>query len=364
MSSDFADGQFLCDPLAPDPCPPGQICLDNICRRPPGGGGQGGVGGEAGGSGGHGGAGGQAGQGGAAGGGGQGGGGGGGNPTPPSCIGLAANCGPQQTTNCCASALVPGGPFNRSNDASYPATVSSFLLDRFEVTVGRYRTFVDAGQGTEATPPAADAGAHPLIAQSGWRVAWNSDLPANSGALAAALECSSEFTWTTTAGGHETLPINCVSWTMAFAFCAWDDGRLPTETEWNYAAAAGNEQLPYPWGNSIDPSYASYDCLGDGISTCGFTDILAVGSRPVGDGKWGHSDLGGNMWERTLDWYVNPYPMPCDDCGSVTSGSERVYRGGGYRSTQTSSLQSGTRFSQTPSGQSVDVGFRCARAAP
>jgi len=364
VSSEFSDGQFLCDPQASEPCPTGQVCVDGLCRVPPVDGQGGGAAGQ-GGQGASGGLGGQGGQGGSAGSGGQGGsqGGGGGTPTPPSCLGLAAQCGAQQSTDCCASPVVPAGSFYRSNNQQYPASVAEFALDKFEVTVGRYRKFVEAGQGTAGNPPLPGAGAHPTVPLSGWRAAWDGQLPADGGALETALQCSSEFTWTPNAGANETLPINCVDWFMAFAFCAWDGGRLPTETEWEYAAAGGDAQRDYPWGTGIDDSYASYQCLGDGNSACGFTDILTVGSRPIGDGRWGHSDLGGNMWERVLDWYAT-YVAPCDNCATVDGGSERVYRGGGYRSTQESSLQSGTRMSQAPTGRSVDVGFRCARPAP
>ncbi len=358
-SRDFADGQFLCDPLATDPCPPGQVCVANVCRRPP----VTGQGGGAGATGGSGGQGGEAGQGGTAGGGGSG--GGGGPPTPPSCLGLAANCGLEPPFDCCAGELVPGGTFNRSNNASYPATVDSFVLDRFEVTVGRFRTFVAAGQGTGANPPAPGAGAHPKIGNSGWQSAWDSQLPVDTASLEAGLQPHTECTWTPTAGGQETLPINCVTWTMAFAFCAWDEGRLPTEAEWNYAAAGGSDQRKYPWEEDVlNGDYASFDCNGDGLTSCTMADILAVGSRPAGKAKWGHLDLAGNMWERVLDIYVDPYETPCLNCANLSGGTERVYRGGGFLSEAPTSMETRIRYDLDPSSDSVDVGFRCARPVP
>jgi hypothetical protein len=82
-----------------------------------------------------------------------------------SCSGLAATCGPSGNDDCCTSLLVPGGTFYRSydgvdfTDKSYPATVADFYLDKYEITVGRFRAFVNAGMGTQASPPASGAGA-------------------------------------------------------------------------------------------------------------------------------------------------------------------------------------------------------------
>jgi formylglycine-generating enzyme required for sulfatase activity len=52
----------------------------------------------------------------------------------------------------------------------------------------------------------------------------------------AALKCQMVPSWTDTAGANEALPMNCLTWYAAFAFCVWDGGFLPTEAEWNYAA--------------------------------------------------------------------------------------------------------------------------------
>ena len=73
-----------------------------------------------------------------------------GSPTP---VVLAATCGPSGTDDCCNSLLVPGGTFDRSydgvdfKDPNYPATVDDFYLDKYGITVSRFRVFVNAGMG-------------------------------------------------------------------------------------------------------------------------------------------------------------------------------------------------------------------------
>jgi formylglycine-generating enzyme required for sulfatase activity len=262
--------------------------------------------------------------------------------------------------------LVSGGTFARSYDGvdyleqKSLATVSDFYLDQYEITVGRFRAFVNAGLGTQERPPADGAGAHPKIADSGWNSVWNQHLPMNTAALKTALKCFVHQSWTDSAGSNENKPINCLDWHTAFAFCAWDGGRLPTEAEWNYAASGGSEQRYYPWSQpaastAIDDSFAVY-CGG----TC---SLQQVGSRsPKGDGKWGQSDLGGNAWEWTLDWDPVQYPMPCQDCAAVTSGSYRAFRSGSNDDIAPT-LRSATRHVYYPEYRG-NIGARCARSAP
>jgi formylglycine-generating enzyme required for sulfatase activity len=285
---------------------------------------------------------------------------------PPSCSGLAATCGSSGEDPCCASLLVPGGMFDRSydsvdfTDATYPATVDDFYLDKYEVTVGRFRQFVNAGMGTQKSPPAAGAGVHPRIPGSGWDSTWDANLPADTASLKAAMKCGAE-TWTDGEGSNESKPVNCLDWYRAFAFCAWDGGRLPTEAEWNYAASGGDEQRYYPWSfpptsTTIDDSYAVY-CGG----SCSGTQN--VGSRsPKGDGKWGQADLAGNVWEWMLDWYATPYSMPCDNCAYLASSAVRVMRGGGYSfGNPASLLRSASRYTMAPVDTNYSVGVRCVR---
>jgi formylglycine-generating enzyme len=289
---------------------------------------------------------------------------------PRSCQGLAATCGPNGNATCCSSPVVPGGTFNRSNDASYPATVSGFRLDAYEVTVGRFRKFVEGYTG----PPATGSGKNSSDpTDAGWDSIFNGQLPADGPALVTAMNTacvapSSTFTWTVTAGVNETRPMNCVRWYEAFAFCIWDGGRLPTEAEWNYAAAGGNEQRQYPWSNppsstTIDATYASYECSADPSGGCTVTDLLDVGSLPAGNGRWGHADLAGNVREWTRDYFADPYPLPCNNCSNRTQGTtpNRVIRGGGYGQMIAELLTSHRFGAAAPTDYRTSTGLRCAR---
>jgi len=298
-----------------------------------------------------------------------------------SCAGLAPTCGRAGSSPCCDSLLVPGGTYLRSydvaidmtfNDMMDPATVSDFRLDTFEVTVGRFRQFVTAGMGTQQAPPPTGEGARMLngmASQGGWDPSWTSSLAADPTSFGAALKCNAmSQTWTDTPAANEALPINCVTWYEAFAFCAWDGGFLPTEAEWNYAAVGGAEQRAYPWSNPpaslvVDCAHANYYDSGAGISCVANSVQNRVGSEsPLGDGKWGQADLGGNASEWTLDWEQVPYPNPCNDCADLTVSSAKIVRGGdsfNYQFNLRGASRSGV---YPPASRSAAVGVRCARS--
>jgi len=278
--------------------------------------------------------------------------------TPPSCVGLPATCGSTGDQDCCSSLVVPGGTYYHNNAGTQPATIGSVLLDRYEVTVGRFRKFVAA---YSTYRPAAGVGAHPKNPGTGWDPLWTPSLPVTPGLLMAALVCNSYATWTNTPDAHENKPVNCLDWYHAFAFCAWDGGFLPTDLEWNYAAAGGNDQRTYPWGNTApaaNATLANYGCYYTGGS-CSVAAIAPVGSAPAGNGKWGHADLVGNLEEWMLDSGSGVYPNPCNDC-VVTGSGLRALRGG-YFSNQASSLITSTPNAGSQSTRGSTYGVRCAR---
>jgi formylglycine-generating enzyme required for sulfatase activity len=232
----------------------------------------------------------------------------------------------------------------------HEATVDGFMLDVFEVTVGRFRKFVEAYDGT---PPPEGAGVHPAISGSGWQSAWDAALPATRGDLVAAVKChSTHQTYSETSG--DARPMNCVSWYVAFAFCAWDGSRLPTEAEIERAAEGGLNRL-FPWGDT--PPTATHANFGP---TPG-SPFIAVGSFPDGAGRWEHHDLAGSMWEWALDWYdASFYGASCDRCANLLPGSTRVARCGAWDVGATS-LRSANRFDSAPNTPKSYIGFRCAR---
>lgn len=94
------------------------------------------------------------------------------------------------------------------------ATVASFALDKYEVTVGRLRSFVNAyDTWYSGGNPKDNPGAHPIATSTGWGKSWTAtttDLPATLGDLVTSLKCNStNQTWTDTARSNESYAILC-----------------------------------------------------------------------------------------------------------------------------------------------------------
>jgi formylglycine-generating enzyme required for sulfatase activity len=334
---------------------------------------------------------------------------------PPSCQpggpGMT-NCGPAGSGNesCCTSLEVPGGTYYRTYDPvdedggvllaadggatglADPATVSGFRLDKYLVTVGRFRQYVNYVTSTTGAPPANGSGIHthlngglglansasPGTHETGWDATdWDDDIetgPSEAGTWDEYLSCTAntvqptdDGTWTSTPGAQENLPITCVLWQWAYAFCIWDGGFLPSEAEWGYAAAAGNQQREYPWG-SADPGTGNQYAIQD-LSAFP-TGLASVGMAPLGAAYWGQLDMAGEVAEWVLDALAvvdagrgasegAPYFNPCTNCAYLETGPlfgfQRT-RGGSV------SLFSAARIDTPPPNVSQpSIGFRCAR---
>ena len=294
--------------------------------------------------------------------------------TAPSCANVPPTCGADGASDCCASLPLPGGSYYRDYDAkdftdsTFRATVSPFRLDRFEVTLGRFRGFVAAY--TAGWRPAVGSGANPASqGDDGWSQWAGQNLPQDGMALEANLECHTEFqTYARTPTSDENRPINCVTWYVAFSFCVWDGGRLPTDAEMNYAAAGGDDQRYYPWNDSIDEDHSSYfvdsthQCRGDKVDGCVLADLTPVGTHAPGAGKWGHDDLAGNVaeWVRDGD---SSTAATCNDCiDPADRGGVRRVRGGAFNSAANAQVRVAAHETADPTAPSERIGIRCARA--
>jgi formylglycine-generating enzyme required for sulfatase activity len=280
-----------------------------------------------------------------------------------------------------------------------PATVSDFRLDKYDVTVGRYRQFrraYDAGwrpttgsgkhvhlNGGQGVLDITVSTAVAAVYEAGWLPELSEGTPMTD----VKDYCTgSSATWTEQPGPNENLPMNCSTWSQAYAFCIWDGGFLPTEAEWAYAAAGGSEQRLYPWGSAgIDIRHAIW---GDSDDMCnypqqggpcrGAENIAPVGYTTEGAGRWGQYDLVGNLRQWTLDWWDGAHltlgfatPVNCVDCGAMTEPAAarepgvgpggRVERGG-FFGDPPGFLLPAHRFYLDPFLRAYFSGIRCARS--
>ena len=289
-------------------------------------------------------------------------------PEPPSCVNLEADA--CQGESCCRRENV-GASDAMVVAPNVSVVLTPYALDKFEVTVGRFRAFLaEYDDWRDAGNPKTNAGARTGVPGSGWvkDPTWEVALPDSAAVMRVGLNCdATQQTWTDEAAFNENKPINCVSWYEAFAFCVWDEGRLPTEMEWQYAASAGAQARKFAWGNTaLSPEFAVYGCLAAGTgANCTADDIPDVGSRPAGDGLYNHSDLNGSVLEWTLDWF-GPYPeLMRDNYTKTDSGTNRVLRGGCWNTTFPDQITATTRHHQEkPEYRSSATGIRCMREIP
>ncbi len=130
--------------------------------------------------------------------------------------------------------------------------------------------------------------------------------------------------------GRKNRPVIWVSWQEATLYAEWlseQTGRhyrLPTESEWEYAARAGTETI-YGWGNEIGSNRAN--CAGSG------SQWSNLQTAPVGSFKanpFGLYDIVGNAWEWTCSAYQFRYLGGEQGCVDKKKSNYRVLRGGSW----------------------------------
>jgi len=161
------------------------------------------------------------------------------------------------------------------------------------------------------------------------------------------------------------LPVIHVNWFEAEAYCRWASCRLPTEAEWEAAAALDpdregegptSRKSRLPWGDEApNPKRANLDWNAMGC--------IDVGALPEGDSAFGCRQMLGNAWEWTSSTFL-PYPGfeidPYKEYSEPWFGTRKVLRGGSWV-TRSRMLSNTWRNYYTPDRRDVWAGFRtCA----
>lgn len=168
---------------------------------------------------------------------------------------------------------------------------------------------------------------------------------------------------------NEKHPVIYVSARDAEKFCEWLSQRerkryrLPTEAEWEYAAR-GLEARTFPWGETFDSG--QYANFADAKTTFSWRDpriddgwpqTSPVGTYSRGASPFGIEDMAGNVFEWTLDGLESYKGKEVTNPRGPKNSSQRVYRGGSWKSRITS-LRTTARAFNSPDYSSNDVGFR------
>ena len=242
----------------------------------------------------------------------------------------------------------PGDGFVFDNEKwAHPVEVAPFRLARRAVTLGELAAFVDDGGYRRPD----------LWSAEGWR--WRSDAGAEH-----------PLYWRKGADGWERrrfdswLPLDehrtaiHLNFFEAESYCRWARRRLPTEAEWELAAAATPDDLGrkrrYPWGDEPPTAArASFDTAGD---------VIDASALPEGDSAFGCRQMLGTAWEWTSSSF-RPFPGFVADAYVDYSlpwfGTHNVLRGGAW-SSRSRLLRNTFRTYYTPDRRDVWSGLRTA----
>jgi formylglycine-generating enzyme required for sulfatase activity len=221
---------------------------------------------------------------------------------------------------------------------AHSVTLSSYCIDKTEVTVSAFTACVTAGKCSAPSEK------------------YNS--------------CNG------TRSDRSSHPVNCVTWKQAAAYCQWASKRLPTEAEWEYAAR-GTDGRIYPWGNDPPTAQRLNACDPDCVELSKRVNIKSVpvydvsdsweatapvGSFVAGASPFGVLDMAGNVSEWTADGFERYRE------GAVTNprrpgADQHVTRGGSWYTEKPSVKQLRAVHRSSASDDTIDVGrgFRCAR---
>jgi len=250
----------------------------------------------------------------------------------------------------------PDEPFVFDNEKwSHPVVVRPFAIARAAVSQGEFAAFVE-DEGYQRPE---------LWSEEGWR--WRQ-----------AAGATHPVYWQRLPGGgwlrrdfDQWVPLEPhramlhVNWYEAEAYCRWARRRLPTEVEWEAAAAGepdgsggrlSGRKRRFPWGDAPpSPDRANLDGHAVGCRH--------VGALPAGESAFGCRQMLGNVWEWTSSDFL-PYPGfvadPYKEYSEPWFGTHKVLRGGCW-TTRSRLLRNTYRNFYRPDRRDVWAGFRtCA----
>ena len=219
---------------------------------------------------------------------------------------------------------ISDGEFAMGSNAHYPdegpvrrVAVGSFRMAPHPVTNREFAEFVEAtGYATVAEqPPNPELypGASPESLVPGGLVFQMSDGPVDLRDYTNWWFWTPGAQWRHPTGPNSNLdgladhPVVQVSYVDAAAYCAWAEKTLPTEAEWEFAARGGLDGAEFAWGDEDTQETEPLANTWQGgfpfenTEADGWTRTSPVGSYPANG--YGLSDMAGNVWEWTDDWY-------------------------------------------------------------
>ncbi len=263
---------------------------------------------------------------------------------------------------------------------SREVSVDAFWIDRYQVTNRQFAEFVaSTGHLTLAERP-ADArlypGADPAMLAPASVVFTSPQRRVNLNDHLQWWSYVPGATWRHPYGpqssweGLEDHPVVHVAYSDAVAYAAWAGGRLPTEEQWEYAAA-GASTAEFAWGDELTPQGRHMANIWQGefplVNLCldGYERTAPVGSFPANG--FGLHDMIGNVWEWTATGYdTAPVAVAC--CGASTSSPRiprKVMKGGSFLCAPNycRRYRPSARMPQDIDTSTCHLGFRLVRAA-